>query len=496
MHEEENTFPISVDVLVHLAPLIDAKSYLNLSLVCKSVSTVIQSSLRFVQDTWCSNRAAGAPIDVYSLLATGNLFEFFVHMEADASQYHAKRNASHSSVLDHAVSLGKYNVASYLITKGFKPSVESEVMFDCIRKHDIRGASVLISSGMAVDRFRSRDDGYDILSCAVEQGSSEMVNLFLSSGVSIPAGILISAISLRDSESDILAKVTLLLDKGCVDPNTMSMNGHPAIQVAIQENPSLPLIELLVSRGADINKPSRSEGGGHYALDIADYKRRRNLYEYLEIAGGKHSLRYAVEREFVSIISLYIDLERTVKESDLAYLVCLAAASGLTSSLKTLVKRSKVDLNSVHVRDDLTPLHVAACRGHYSACKFLIEAGINASAKAHGGADIHRYTASLAGSPTWFQNFNLPEGALVPPPIRLKTAAELAREAGHDRLGKLIDLSVVEAVIARRDSMDSTISWPSTSGANSPVATGVVPTSTSAQSPTIVLQGLPDQRDD
>lgn len=490
MQGDRIQFPISMDVMNLVVPFMDTKSYYNSCLSCQFLQSVLKGSCQYTYDTWMALGSSPSLADIHTMLESRRLFELYVLVENDPKPFYSVRDSSHSSLLDHAVSLHMYNMASYLVSRGFQPCVESETMFECIRAHDIKGASILLSSSLVIDRFRSRDNGYDVLTCAVEYGSSELVDLFLSKGVSIPDGILCLALSLRDPEPQTLAKVSLLLDKGGCDPNTLSMNGHPALHVAIEDNSHLSLLESLISRGADINLKSRSAGGGYTALDIADMKRRRTFYEYLERLGARHSLRYAVERESVPIICESLQ-RKLPKESDRIHLISFAAAAGLTSSLRTLVRLGRVDIHDVLVRDDITPLHLAACRGHYSACKFLIESGINVSAKAFGGADIHAFAASIAGSPTWSQNFNLPDGALVPPPVRWKTAAELAREAGHDRLGKLIDLSVVEAVIARRDSMDSTVSWPSTSGGNSPITSGVVPAS-EIQSPAIVLEGLPE----
>jgi ankyrin repeat protein len=486
MQSGSNQLPVSMDVITHLIPFIDTSTYRNLCLSSIQILPIVKSSLDYTYITWKTLDKKRSLDNVHDLLNSGRLFELVVVLQKQPSKYLAKYDANHCSLLDAAVSLGRYNMASYLVSRAFQPCVDSEVMFKCIGAHDVLGVSVLASASLPIDRFRSRDDGRDVLTCAVQEGTSEMVELFLSKGVSRPENILICALSLRDPEPEIIKKVQLLLDMGRCDPNDYSMNGHPALHVAIQDNSYISLVDVLLSHGADINLHSKCGGGGFTALDIADWKRKRSFYEHLEKQGAKHSLRYSVERESISMIAQCMD-EEPPNERDLAYLICMASASGLTASVRTLVRRSNVDINNVFVRDDLTPLHVAACRGHYSACKFLIDSGINVSAKAHGGADIHRFAAKMAGSPALFQSFNLPQGSLVPPPVRVKTAAELAREAGYDRLGKLIDLSVVEAVIARRDSIDSTLSWPSTSGGNSPVTSSVIP---EPHSPTIILEGL------
>jgi hypothetical protein len=289
--------------------------------------------------------------------------------------------------------------------------------------------------------------------------------MFLTSGVSVPDGILVQAVLSRHSDYQLIDIVSLLLDKAGCDPNSRSITGVPVLHVAISQSPfAHQLIDLLASRGADVNGRSGSEGGGHTALDVAAKKRKRNCFDALQRRGAVHSLLYGVETGDVGIIHSY--LAGPVRTEQLKYLICFASALGRTESLKTLLESRLVTVSDVFVRNDITPLHLAACRGHSSVCKLLLAFGADVAAKANGGMDIHIYASNITGSPLWFNPAEYgPNGTMLPPAVRLKTPAELAREAGYEKLGRYLDLAMVESVIVRKESFDSF----SSSGVSSPL---------------------------
>jgi len=431
------------------------------------VRDCLASSAHYVQSVWNSSRRFRTQSSLHDHLQAGELFIVYIYIENESKRFLHKLDEKHRSLLDLAVELRKYNFAEYLLSKGFQSSVDAETMFECIRNHDTRGATVLLSCGLPIDRFRSRDDGSNVLTCAVEYGTPQLVDLFLTHNVSVPEGILIEAIQARKGDSAVMEIVRLLIDKAHCDPNSVSMSAIPALHVAVFCSPlyALQLVELLVARGADINKRDGTEGGGYTALDIAGKKRRKLTYDFLESQHANHSLRYGAEVGSSTVINQYLLHSPLPPQSDISLALCVGAALGELESVKALVSSEAMNINEAIVRGDITPLHLAACRGHYSVCKFLVESGINVAARAHGGVDIHIFSSTITGSPLWFNPAQEgPGGSVVPPPIRLKTAAELAREAGHDRLAKLLDLSMVETVIAKReDSIDSFISWESSS---------------------------------
>jgi hypothetical protein len=296
-----------------------------------------------------------------------------------------------------------------------------------------------------------------------------LFDCFISSRHRIPEGILVQAILSRHSDYHVIDIVSILLDKAGCNPNSRSIMGIPVLHVAIGHSPfANQLIDLLVSRGADVNRRSGSDGGGLTPLDIAAKKRKRSCFEALMAHGAVHSLLYGVEMGDISIIDMYlIQPANDIPLDQIKYLICFAAALGRVESIKAFIERNIIPINEVFIRNDLSPLHFAACRGHASVCKLLVREGMNVSARALGGMDIHIYASNITGSPLWFNPAEYgPNGSLLPPPIRLKTPAELAREAGYDKVARFLDLAMIETVIARKESFDSI-----SSGYSSPIAT-------------------------
>jgi ankyrin repeat protein len=460
---------LTTDIIIELFSYVSATDWCNLVRACSDVYRLSKAAPKFVLNSWRSSRGFSIPLHLHSLLEERRLIQLFVILSLDPTPYLTAVDSAHRTLLDLAVDSQMYRFAEWLVGKGFKSNIDAETMFHCIRNHDIRGAAVLIKCGIPVDRFRSRDDGLNVLSCAVMYGSPALVDMFILRGCSIPDGILVQAILSRHSDYHVIDIVSILLDKAGCNPNSCSIMGIPVLHVAIGHSPfAQQLIELLACRGADVNRRSGTEGGGHTPLDISAKKRKRSCYDALVARGAVHSLLYGVEMGDVSIINSYIRNEQEPAPLDqIKFLICFSAAMGRLESVKLLLESHNVLVNDIFVRNDISPLHLAACRGHYSVCNFLVREGINVSAKARGGMDIHIYASNITGSPLWFNPAEYgPNGSLLPPAVRLKTAAELAREAGHEKLARYLDLAMIEDVIVRKDSFDS-----ASSGQSSPQPT-------------------------
>ena len=459
------------DVIVELLGFVDGRDWDSLSRCSKESYHLTHSAISYILNSWVSSQKLVIPQHLHELLHERRLFELYIYLSRDCSSHIGAVDGAHRTLLDLSVELRMYCFSELLVSLGFKSSIEAETMFHCIRNRDLRGSAILISCGIPIDRFRSRDDGLNVLTCAVMFGSAALVDLFLTNGVSIPDGILVQAVLSRHSDDQLPQIVALLLDKAGCDPNSRFITGLTALHVAIAQSPfASQLIDILVSRGADVNARSGSEGGGNTALDVAAKKRKRNCYDALVSRGAVHSLLYGVETGDVSIIHSYISSNSAPSEDVVKYLISFGAALGRTESVKELLESKVVSVNEILVRNDITPLHLAACRGHSSVCKLLLANGADVSARTHGGMDIHIYGSNITGSPLWFNPAEYgPNGSILPPPVRLKTAAELAREAGYEKLARLLDFAMVESVIVRKESFDS---FSSSSGAHTPASAG------------------------
>ena len=461
------------DALIDILTFADARSWNAISRTSRYANKACRKSTAYVLKAWKSNPHSPFPKRLHDLLGAHRLYELFVLITEESSTCHACVDERHRTLLDLAVELQLYNFAEWLVLKRFKSSTDAETMFECIRSHDLRGCSVLLSCGQPIDRFRSRDDGLNVLTCSVLYGSPELVDTFLSKGVSVPDGILIQAILARHSDAKVIDIVSLLLDKGGCDSNGRSIMGVPVLHVAIATSPfAAQLVDVLLSYGARANSRDGAEGGGSTPLDVAARKRKRICCDLLVSRGGVHSLQYGIETGDVRVVHQYLSTSPHSAGMDctpaqLNYLLCFACAMGRTEAVKAIVSSGSIaDINRVFVRDDISPLHLAACRGHSAICKFLVNHGIQVGAKAFGGMDIHIFASNITGAPIWFDPAEYgPNGSLLPPTVRLKTAAELAREAGYERISRYLDMAMVATVIARKESFDS---WSSGSGTSSP----------------------------
>ncbi len=442
------------DVLSHLLTLVDSGDWFKLIQLSRSCYTLCRTSTNYIYKAWKPSLGGPGFSSLHSLAVSTELFKLYVIISEGESFPPDAVDERHRTLLDLCVEMRYYEFSKFLVSQGYKSCIDADTMFKCIREHDIQGASILLSCGVPVNRFRSREDGLDVLTCSVLFGNVALVKLFVSRGVSVPSSILVEAIQARGSDPSVVEIVKTLV--GHCDVNaSASIGGVPLVHVTVLSSVyALQLLEVLFLKGADMNKRDFSEGGGLTVLDVADRKRRKNCCMFLERNGGRHSLRYAVETGNVGLIESL--LKSTNNLPEMQYLVCLAAAMGQYASIRTLLEQASVGkVSEIQTRQGMTPLHLGACRGHRSICRLLLHAGANASAKVHGGIDLHIQAAVLSASPIWYNPADEgPNGTILPPPVRLKTAAELARESGYANVGKMIDLFVIESEMVRRESED------------------------------------------
>jgi ankyrin repeat protein len=474
MKEDSRACPIlPSDILLQILPFVNEADWNHLSQACRSTNELCNSSMRYIYNTWKSSIGYSHPASLHAIAASRELLKLYILTRESDAEISSAVDDMHRSLLDLCVELKLYHFSRWLVSQGYKSSILSETMFNCIRAHDVVGASILLSCGIPIDRFRSRDDGMDVLTSSVLNGTVDLVRLFLENGVSTPEHIILDAIEHRGNDACVVDMVDALISLGKCDVNVTSLRGISAVQMALLKSDyCLPLLELLWVNGANISKRDETEGGGMTALDLAERKRRRNCYEFLEFKGAEHSLRYAVETGNPALIERCwgdADIPRGYTITEVFYSVCLAAAMGQSVSLRALLGHSLLSesINAIHYHNNMTPLHLAACRGHTPICRLLLDSGINPTAKAFGGVNLHMTAAALSGSPVWFNPADeTPMGVILPPTVRHKTAAELAREAGCRKLGKMIDLFTIESEVVRRESEDSS---PSSSSAQSPI---------------------------
>ena len=175
---------LSSDILIELFSYLSAKDWSTVTRLSLNANRLSKSAPVFMLRSWQSDRRFSIPVHLHPLLEERRLMELFVILTLNPSPYFSAVDSSHRTLLDLSVDLHMYRFGEWLVSKGFKSNIDAETMFHCIRNHDIRGAAVLLRCGIPVDRFRSRDDGLNVLSCAVMYGSPALVDMFILRGCS------------------------------------------------------------------------------------------------------------------------------------------------------------------------------------------------------------------------------------------------------------------------------------------------------------------------
>ncbi|NKB66630.1 MAG: hypothetical protein GKR89_06180 [Candidatus Latescibacteria bacterium] len=159
-----------------------------------------------------------------------------------------EHGAEPASALDQSCWSGNVTVARLLLEKGGRLGDDDTVNhLACDGQFDILR---LLQEYDAIDfngtRGTDHHGGYNPLGCAVSMRSFQGVEWFL--------------------------------DQGC-DPNKIkSKNGETALHVAVHFGSGVPLLQLLVERGAQADQKTKD---GHTALDMARAKKKAKLVDYL-----------------------------------------------------------------------------------------------------------------------------------------------------------------------------------------------------------------------
>jgi hypothetical protein len=175
---------LSSDILLEVFSFVSGPDWLKLSLISVETARLAKTAPAFLLKSWNLARNPDIPTHLHEFLLKKRLLELFVILSHNPVPFFPAIDLSHRTLLDLSVDLRMYNFADWLVRRGFKSHIDAETMFNCIRNHDIRGASVLLSCGIPVDRFRSRDDGLNVLTCAVMYGSPALVDMFILRGCS------------------------------------------------------------------------------------------------------------------------------------------------------------------------------------------------------------------------------------------------------------------------------------------------------------------------
>ena len=302
---------------------------------------------------------------------------------------------------------GHLDIAKLLIEKGADVNVESgySPLHNAVREDHPEMVKFLLSHGANVNQVTStepngsapmdltrtpqmasilREHGakFRNIQSAAKSGNTDEIEEFLKAGIDIneqsswgytPLGIAIDFG--REIEF-----IEFLISKGAALDEHSS--GHTPLQIAIK-NGNLPVVELLVEKGVDINLIDKDLETS--PLDFALREKQDEIAEFLRENGAKGGLGMtfttAVQRGNIEVIKQHIAAGKDVNMEYRGWTLLGNSITGRQSSKAVieLLIENGANLDTPNRRGE-TPLHVAIDENHMEIAMLLISKGASVEA--------------------------------------------------------------------------------------------------------------------
>jgi ankyrin repeat protein len=156
-----------------------------------------------------------------------------------------------------------------------------EPLFDAVKSGDTAGVERLLASGVDVDS-RERDQATPLITAALNDQPA-VVELLLTKGANVMARNAGGFTPLHAAAYSGSVRIAeMLLDKGAILEDTANKAGAAPLMVAAEENHGA-MVELLIARGADINRP---ESHGYTPITRASIKGHVDIIRVLKQRGS------------------------------------------------------------------------------------------------------------------------------------------------------------------------------------------------------------------
>lgn len=312
-----------------------------------------------------------------------------------------------ASVLHEGVENHQLEIVKYLLDLGVKSNVFDSCGFSPLHSAAKHGfvdiIDLLIKGGAEVDCFDD-DPMHTPLITSIVSGQYDSVKTLLEAGAKVD-GILNDAAPLYQAirhESACLPLVELLISFGANESVPDEIGYYPLHCAAYYGQ--YEIADFFLKRGHDPNLLSESPddiGQRETILHCAVYGNNRDVFQLLVKAGvsvnsvaqpGKQTPLYcAVLNHKVEMVEHLIKLDADVNVQDASGVTPLhhAITSQNNEIIRMLIKKGAF-LEATSLGDELTPLHIAVIDGTKDSVELLIDSGASASvASAHGETPLH-----------------------------------------------------------------------------------------------------------
>ncbi|CVK87440.1 related to ankyrin [Fusarium mangiferae] len=380
------------------------------SLICDSIWNVGTANMR----TWISDSGRASSSWCRDMRVFDLLMQHFIKPNLDFTQ------PGYPTPLWLAMHQGEYYMAESLLDAGASPNKPSLVVCRNAHQECYYDTGPEMPLKQAICRYDNR---------FIELLTVKGANIHCLIGGSLTPLL----VSLERGNED---AASFLLSKGA-DPNVVDISGRfTALGLAFEKGFSLPTVQLLVQRGADVNRPSIWATPLEQAVQ-GDF-RQNDLFERCRIllaAGsdfnastGSTAIQIAVSRNRLELAKLLIDAGADVNASmtgstalqlavhkndtDLAKLLVEAGANLNTSSVRASALQLAVSNHNLElvvlflaegadVNDSTsgeTVLQRAANLGNLETVKHLVDRGADVGAKVPGNSATALQHAAMHGS--------------------------------------------------------------------------------------------------
>lgn len=362
--------------------------------------------------------------EIHKAVKAGDLAKVKKMVDAGAD---LKKTCHQITLLQEAARAGQLPIVKYLVSKGMNPNEKGYPGTIAPPLYLAAGGGYKdIVSFLLAKKAKTDSERTPLIFFAVGSGDQGIVDLLLKKGIKIDAkdalgrNVLHSIASVDKRRNDdpkqaaqLKKMVVYVISKG-LDPNATNRVGQtplqtcgslsnlglvvPAKDYQIYKKKRLAVAEALISKGADVNKPTMRRGkpkANTSPLAIAVYSNFDELIDLLlknkaktTFSSGMTALHYAVycgrwEATIKKLLAAGIDINALDKKGQTAlfYIVRGGALSDPQKKVFELLLAKKINLNIADKKYGNTVLHNAAKGYNVNVVKKLVENGASLNIK-------------------------------------------------------------------------------------------------------------------